>query len=135
MDRITTALLTEFSRDNGIEVLPEEERFERFAAYLAVSPHVLDSFDTADIATGSGSDTGIDAIAIIVNGSLVTDLELVPELVQTSGYLDVSFLFVQAERSANFEAVKIGTFGFGVTDFFKKLRHFLGMARFERLLQ
>lgn len=119
MDRITTALLGEFSSDNGIEALPEEGRFERFAAYLAVSPHVLDSFDTADIATGSGSDTGIDAIAIVVNGSIVTDAELVPELVQTSGYLDVSFVFVQAERSANFEAAKIGTFGFGVTDFFK----------------
>jgi hypothetical protein len=121
MDRITTALLAEFSSENGIEALPEEERFERFAAYLAVSPHVLDSFDTADIATGSGLDTGIDAIAIIVNGSVVTDVELVPELVQTNGYLDVAFLFVQAERSASFEAAKIGTFGFGVMDFFRDI--------------
>jgi hypothetical protein len=28
--------------------------------------------------------------------------------------------FVQAERSACFEAAKIGTFGFGVNDFFKE---------------
>lgn len=120
MDRITTALLADFSRDNEIDDLPEEQRFERFAAYLAVSPHVLDSFDPADIATGSGGDTGIDALAIVVNGAIVTDEELVPELVQASGYLDVSFLFVQAERSARFDAAKIGTFGFGVTDFFKE---------------
>lgn len=120
MDRITTALLTEFSRDNAIEYLPEDKRFERFAAYLAVYPHALDTFDTADIATGSGADTGIDAIAVIVNGTIVTDAELVPQIVQSSGYLDVSFLFVQAERSSSFEAAKVGSFGFGVTDFFKE---------------
>lgn len=120
MDRITSALLNEYSTENSIEALPEEARFERFASYLAVSPHIVDTFDTADIATGSGADTGIDAVATVVNGTIVTDAELVPELVQTNGYLDVSFLFVQAERSANFEAAKIGTFGFGVTDFFKE---------------
>lgn len=120
MDRITTALLNEFSAKNEIQTLPEDKRFERFAAYLAVSPHVVDSFDTADIATGSGRDTGIDAAAIIVNGSIVTDAELVPELAETSGYLDVLFIFVQADRSHNFEASKIGSFGFGVMDFFKE---------------
>jgi translation initiation factor IF-2 len=31
----------------------------------------------------------------------------------------VSFLFVQAETSSNFEGGKIGTFGFGVLDFFR----------------
>ncbi|MGA2384698.1 MAG: AIPR family protein [Gemmatimonadales bacterium] len=120
MDRITTALLAEFSHDNGIEALEEEHRFERFAAYLAVAPHLLDTPDTGDLATGAGGDTGIDAIAIIVNGSLVTDAEFVPELVEANGYLDVVFVFVQAERSAAFEAAKIGTFGFGVTDFFRE---------------
>ncbi|MEP7153195.1 MAG: AIPR family protein [Nitrospira sp.] len=120
MDRITSALLAEFSQDNGIQSLPEDTRFERFASYLVVSPHLADSFDTADIATGAGSDTGIDAIAIVVNGTLVTDQELVKELVETNGYLDVTFIFVQAERSSSFEGSKIGTFGYGVMDFFKE---------------
>ena len=120
MDRITSALLAEFSHDNGIQSLPENKRFERFASYLVVSPHLADSFDTADIATGSGSDTGIDAIAIVVNGTLVTDEELVIELTETNGYLDVAFIFVQADRSSSFEGSKIGTFGYGVMDFFKE---------------
>ena len=101
--------------------LPEDKRFERFASYLVVSPHLADSFDTADIATGSGGDTGIDAIAIVVNGTLVTDQELVKELAETNGYLDVTFVFVQAERSSSFEGSKIGTFGYGVMDFFKEI--------------
>lgn len=133
MDRITSALLTEFSQDNGIQSLPEDTRFERFASYLVVSPHLADSFDTADIATGAGSDTGIDAIAIVVNGTLVTDQELVKELVETNGYLDVTFIFVQAERSSSFEGSKIGTFGYGVMDFFKENQPYLGMTKWRRL--
>jgi hypothetical protein len=55
MDRITTALLTEFSQDNQIQGLPEETRFEHFAAYLTVSPSLADTFDTADLITGAGA--------------------------------------------------------------------------------
>lgn len=118
MDRITNALLLEFSQENQIEELPESLRFEHFAAYLAVSRHLAETIDTSELSTGAGGDTGIDAIAIIVNGTLVSDPDLVSELAETNGYLDVTFIFVQAERSATFEGSKIGTFGFGVLDFF-----------------
>ena len=47
MDRITSALLAEFSGENQLEKVPEETRFEHFAAYLATSRHVADTFDTA----------------------------------------------------------------------------------------
>lgn len=120
MDRITSSLLGEFSRDHSIEALPDDQRFERFAAYLSILPHLPETFDTADVATGAGGDTGIDAIAIVVNGNLVTDAELVSELAESNGYLDATFIFVQAERSAAFEAAKIGSFGFGVADFFRE---------------
>ena len=119
MDRITSVLLAEFSRENQLENVPEETRFEHFAAYLVTSRHVADTFDTADLATGAGDDTGIDAIAILINGSLVTDSELVAELAEANGYLDVTFVFVQAARSAAFDGAKIGSFGFGVNDFFR----------------
>jgi AIPR protein len=121
LDRITNALLGEFSRENQLESRSEEARFEHFASYLAVSRHLSETIDTDDLVTGSGGDTGIDAIATIVNGTLVTDAELVQELANTNNYLDVTFVFVQAERSPSFEATKIGTFGFGVLDFFKDL--------------
>lgn len=119
MDRITKSLLDEFSKESGLAMLAEEVRFEHFAASLTIGKHYGDTFDTNDTATGAGGDTGIDAIAIIVNGALVTDAELVEELADTNGHIDATFVFVQAERSANFETTKIGQFGFGVEDFFK----------------
>ncbi len=119
MDRITKSLLDEFSREHGIAKLSEDKQFEHFACYLTLQRHHSETFDSMDVVTGSGGDTGIDGIAVIINGSLVTDVEVVGELAERNGYLDVSFLFVQAERSAAFDTAKIGQFSYGVGDFFK----------------
>lgn len=119
MDMISTALLNEFSNERGIEGKPEDERFEHFTAWLTVRRHYSETtFDPADHVTGKGNDTGIDAIAIIVNNNLVTDIDEVENLVVLNGFLDVTFVFVQSERSSHFETAKIGQFGFGVRDFF-----------------
>jgi hypothetical protein len=67
MDRITKALLDEFSASFELTDLSESVRFEHFAAYLTVRRHYSEtSFNTDELVTGSGGDTGIDAIAIIV---------------------------------------------------------------------
>jgi hypothetical protein len=118
MDRISESLLTEFSGEHGISLLPEDQRFEHFAAFVTVRRHYSETFDTTEIVTGAGNDTGIDGIAVIANGSLITDVESL-EQTDGAGHLDVVFIFVQAERSPSFDAAKIGTFGFGVMDFFK----------------
>jgi hypothetical protein len=119
MDRITASLLEEFSSEHSIMSLPEDKRFEHFASYVTVRRHYSETFDTSDIVTGSGGDSGIDAIAIIVNGSLVTDVEDFEDHANRTTSLDVIFIFVQAERSSSFDSSKIGQFQFGVFDFFK----------------
>ena len=119
MDRITQSLLSEFTTEQNLEKLPEDKQFEHFAAYLTIGRSLVEGVDTGDVVVGSGGDTGIDAIAITVNGSLVDDVGAISEFVQRNGYLDVSFVFVQAERSSSFDTAKIGQFSFGVQDFFK----------------
>lgn len=118
MDRITKSLLQEFVAENDLETLQEDTAFEHFSGYLTTSSHYSESFSSDDIAVGAGGDCGIDCISIIVNGSFVTEPEEIQDLEDTNGYLDVHFIFVQAERSISFESAKIGQFGFGVTDFF-----------------
>src|SRR5580658_1683481 len=110
MDRITSSLLEEFSEEVGITKLPEDRRFEHFATYLTASRYLSESFDTSEVVFGAGGDTGIDAVAIIVNGALVTDPEIIEELAERNGFIDAAFIFVQAERSAGFETSKIGQF-------------------------
>ncbi len=119
MDRITKSLLTEFIVEQGLASLAEDKQFEHFASFLTVGRSLSEAFGTSDTVIGSGGDTGIDAIAIIVNGSLVDDDAVIQEFIERNGYLDVSFIFVQAERSSSFETAKIGQFCYGVLDFFK----------------
>jgi hypothetical protein len=118
VDRITKSLLEEFLQQNGLQGLAEDTAFEHFAGYLTVGIHYSESFKTEEIAVGAGGDCGIDCIGIIANGCLVTEPEEIKDLAETNGFLDVSFVFVQAERSSSFETSKIGQFGFGVRDFF-----------------
>lgn len=118
MDRITTSLLEAFSKANGIEGLPEDTRFEHLTAYLAIRRHFSRTLDTKDVVVGKGGDTGLNSIAIIVNGALITDVDEVQEMLDQNGYLEATFIFVQTERTAGFDGAKIGTIGNGVVDFF-----------------
>lgn len=117
MDRVSEALLTEFSHERGISSLPEDKRFEHFISFITVGRHYGETFDTEDVLVGAA--TGIDGIAIIVNGNLITDIETLEEL-KDAADLDITFVFVQADRGPSFDASKIGNFGFAVTDFFKE---------------
>jgi AIPR protein len=116
MDRITSSLLSEFVKQNNLEALAEDRAFEQFTGFLVLSTHLSDSFDTDEISVGSGGDLGIDCIAVVVNGTLVTEPEEIEDLCETNGYLDATFVFVQSERSSSFDTSKIGQFTFGVQD-------------------
>jgi hypothetical protein len=114
-----------FSHEHELTHLNESKRFEHFCAFLVVGREQSETFSTQDIIVGDdtqpgpGTDTGIDAIAIVVNGELVSDFDELVERADTAGYLDVEFIFIQAETSSGFEGAKIGTIGFGVVDFFR----------------
>ena len=111
-------MLGAFVVENELVELAEDKQFEHFAAFSMIRRHYSRAFSTTDVAIGGGGDTGIDAIAIIVNNNLITDVDQVDELAVQNGYVDATFIFVQAERTQGFAAAKIGTFALGVTDFF-----------------
>lgn len=117
MDRITKSLLTEFVQQNGLESLVEETAFEHFTGYLVTSRHFTESFSSEDIHVGAGGDCAIDTVSVIVNGCLVTEPEEIDDLANTNGYLDVTFVFCQAERTEGFSTSKIGQIEFGIKDF------------------
>jgi hypothetical protein len=89
MDRITQNQLNEFIREFCLESLPEDEAFEYFTGYLITLNHFQESFSIDDIHVGSGGDLGIDSIAIIVNGNIVSNPEEIEDIADNSSYLDV----------------------------------------------
>ena len=119
MDAITLSVLSEFSTAFRLDGMDEDKRFEHLAAWLAVRRHYSDyNFHPGELVTGSGGDTGIDGIGVIVNNNLVTDVDEIAPILEFNGFLDVTFIFVQAERSPKFDTAKLGQFGYGVRDFF-----------------
>ena len=119
MDLITENLVLTFVKEHGWETLAPDRQFEHFASYITIRQLYKETFDTGDVVTGGGSDTGIDAIAVLVNGRLVTDVDELNDVTANgSANLDVAFVFVQAERTSGFDGAKITTFGQGVIDLF-----------------
>ena len=118
MDRITKAYVETFRKEQSLENVSDTEAFELFATYCVVSDAYDDEFNVTEPHTGGGDDLGVDGIAIIVNGALVTTPDEVIDLYQMNNSLDVTFIFVQAKSAAKFDGAEIGSFMDGVEAFF-----------------
>lgn len=119
MDLVTQSLLSSFTSEESLEIgLDDPVLFEHFVNYCAVSNEYGDEFDVEDIHTGGGDDLGIDGIAIIVNGTLVSDSDEIDDLAVANKYLEVDLIFCQAKSGSSFSGSEISNFFFGVKDFF-----------------
>lgn len=118
MDRITESLIKELL--TNLEISPENESkdFEKLSNYTVVSNEYNKTFDLETLSVGDGNDTGIDGIAIIVNGQLVESTDEVDDLLEKNNSLEIEYLFVQSKTSPSFDSGDINTFLFGVKDFF-----------------
>ncbi len=120
MDRITKQLLTDFLNAQEITSTSESDDFDKFCNYTIISNDYNKTFDVNSVTVGSGGDTGIDGITIIVNGHLVEDTDEIDDLLESNGFLDVTYIFIQAKTSSNFDTKDMHSFYFGVSDFFSE---------------
>lgn len=121
MDRITKSHLEAFRVEQSLSnEIPESQLFEYFADYCVVSSAHEEEFDTADVHVGGTGDLGLDGLAIIVNGALVSSVDEAEDLLQMNGFLDVKFVFIQAKTTSGFSGEQIGTFFDGVDEFFSE---------------
>jgi hypothetical protein len=120
MDRITRKLLQDFLESQEIQSSDEPSDFELFCNYSVLSNEYNKTFDAKAITVGAGADTGIDGLAIIVNGHLVEDTDEIDSLLESNGFLDVTYIFIQAKTSSSFDTKEMHAFYFGVSDFFSE---------------
>lgn len=141
MDRITKQLVANLVKSQDIKYEKESDKFEDFCNYTILSNEYGKTFDLSEISTGGGNDIGIDGIAIIVNGCLIEEADEIDVLLEHNGYLDATYLFVQAKTSSYFKTSDIHQFYFGIENFFsedckqlknKKIEKFIEIS--ERLL-
>ena len=118
MDRITESLISELITNLELTTEGESKDFEKLANYTVVSNEFNKTFDVESITVDEGNDTGLDGIAIIVNGQLVESTDEIDDLLEKNNFLEIEYIFVQAKTSANFDSAEINTFIFGIQDFF-----------------
>lgn len=121
MDRIIQSYMDSFIKSQEIIEKDESKQFELFSAYCVVEQWYTETYNLPDIVIGDGGDCGIDSIAIIVNGNMITSKEEIDDIIEVNKSLsDINFIFVQAKTSASFDYGEMGTFGVGVKDFFSE---------------
>jgi len=120
MDRIVKSLVEDLLKSLELSSEGIEKDFEKFSNYCLISKEYNKSFDIDISETGTGDDTGIDGIAIIVNGQIVENKEDIDFLLESNNYLESSYIFVQSKTSNSFSSKDLNNFGFGVKDFFSE---------------
>src|SRR6185369_6402511 len=93
------------------EILSEGESkdFEKFCNYSILKKEYSDSFETEDLFTGD-STQGIDGLALIINGKLISNKEEIDDLLDINKYIEAKFIFIQAKTSESFNSTDIGNF-------------------------
>lgn len=117
MHRIVSSHLKRFVTEHSLEGLDESKQFERFSNFCIVYKFYPTRFDVSAI-TSEEDDCGIDDIAFIIDGELVTTPDEAKEIFKRpKKNVSVDTVFIQAKRSEKFERGEILKFGDGVSDF------------------
>ena len=117
MHRIIKTHLKKFLESKGIEESDVSKQFEMFVNYCVVSRFFSGNFDISDVTT-TDEDAGIDGIAIIADGELITTIEEISSLFETHRRsIEIDIVFIQSKTSESFEKKEIISFGEGVFDF------------------
>ena len=119
-DLVLEGFVKNFAEARGLSHLEPDKLFEAFTA-----SSILRKYHQSDIAAiedeilvGGSGDGGLDAVAIMVNGRPTQTEEAVNFFIENLRRFDVEFVFIQAKSSASFTASDIGSFMFGIEQFF-----------------
>lgn len=121
-DPILMTWIKAFAQERGLTVTDQRlsKIFEMFSAYSILRKyHDFEAVEPDNqVAVGGAGDGGLDAVAILLNQTLVRSMEDVDAFLQPNRRFNVEFIFVQAKLSKNFHTADIGHFADGVKSFF-----------------
>ena len=119
MDLVTRNLVNSFKREQSFsDDVEESTLFEHFANYCVVSKEFYGKFDVEDVHVAGANDLQLDGVAVIVNGSLVNEVDEVDDLASLNKYVDAYFVFVQAKSGKGFDGADISNMFYGARDLF-----------------
>jgi len=123
MDRIIKGYVKNFVTQFGLEFKENNinELFENFTTFCLVSNKLInDNLDNnAIIATNTKKYKGIDNIAFIISGKIITNIIELEEIFENTGYVDVLLVAIQSKISEKFDNNEITNLLDTFSDFIK----------------
>jgi cold shock CspA family protein len=118
-DLVLNGFVKNFAESHAFADDTSSEVFEAFAMSAVLRKfHACDVAEFDEILVGGSTDAGIDGAVILVNGRPVKSKEDLAFFRSRLRHLDFQFVFVQAKTSSEFDSGDIGTFLYGVSQFF-----------------
>lgn len=122
MHTVILGLVNSFSKNFNLNQgfdLPKQ--FEFFVNYLVVAPKTSDtSLQPIDITTAD-DDASLDGIAILIDGELVTSIEMARDMLEGSKrQLEVKIILTQVKSGETFDKKEITNFMSGVINFLEQ---------------
>lgn len=119
---IINAKLKKFRDSYGLNSVADGEAFERFVNSAILTQHQPDAF-TADsdllekVCVGGQNDTGIDGLAVKINGVLVKSTQECDDIISKFKRIAIEFIFIQSKYKPNFDSAELNSFIAGVRNF------------------
>ncbi len=118
MHPVVNGQLEKFVKSNQLGELEKSEAFEIFVIFCCLNGFACENIDPYD-AHLKGSEFGIDGIAILLQGKLVTNIDEAEEILAHNSNPEVDFYFFQSKSGTNYKYGDISTFFNGVKYFFE----------------
>jgi hypothetical protein len=127
MNKILEGMVEDFSKDFGFTKLELFKKFEYFSNYSILSKLHPEAFDDpaslqdidVDNKPNDISTYGIDAIAIVINGNIITKKEEIESL-RKSKSLDINIIFIQTKISEGYNAGNMNNFVSAVENYLSR---------------
>ncbi|WP_405185523.1 AIPR family protein [Streptomyces albidoflavus] len=116
MNPLIQGLFKKFREEEELLKLKDSDAFELFTASLLLPDDLLSQVQKTDFLLDAGT-TGIDVIALEVNGQLAWDADDVREICENTAKVEASLYFIQAKQSGTVSGSEILSFGETVRKF------------------
>ena len=119
---IINSKLKMFKKTYGIEPMEDNAAFELFVNNLILRMYQPEAFSAVNslfdqICVGGQEDTGIDGLAIKVNGIFVSTKEDIDNIIKRNPRINIDFIFVQSKNKTTLDSGEFGKYMTGVVDF------------------
>jgi hypothetical protein len=117
MNPVNQAQMKEFSETYDLTAKSESDQFELYSIYSIVNGGSGENIDPFDVHL-TGTEFGLDGVAIIVQGNLVMDADEAATAIADTKNPQIDFYFFQSKTSAGFDYGEIAKFFDSVKGFF-----------------